>query len=92
MTRVVRFHQIGEPDVLQIEDIEIPPPGADEVQIKVKALGLNRAESMFRRGAYIVDPQFPQGLGYEAAGAVVYSTLCPGPAMGPGRGRRYSRL
>lgn len=70
MTRVVRFHQIGEPDVLQIDDIEVPPPGADEVQIKVRALGLNRAESMFRRGAYVVEPQFPQGLGYEAAGIV----------------------
>jgi NADPH:quinone reductase-like Zn-dependent oxidoreductase len=70
MARVVRFHEIGGPEVLQIEDVDVPPPGADEVRIRVKALGINRAESMFRRGQYIVEPKFPQRLGYEAAGIV----------------------
>ena len=48
MTRVVRFHEYGAADVLRIEDIEVPGPGADEVQIAVRAIGLNRAEVMFR--------------------------------------------
>ena len=70
MTRIVRFHEIGDPEVLRIDDVEFPGPGPDEVRIRVKALGLNRAEAMFRRGAYVVEPVFPQGLGYEAAGIV----------------------
>jgi NADPH:quinone reductase-like Zn-dependent oxidoreductase len=70
MARVVRFHEIGGPEVLRIDDVAVPPPGADEVRIRVKALGINRAESMFRRGQYIVEPKFPERLGYEAAGIV----------------------
>src|SRR5215467_10717423 len=68
MARVVRFHQVGGPEVLRVEEVEVPPPGKGEVQIKVKALGLNRAESMFRRGQYLEDPKLPARLGYEAAG------------------------
>jgi len=70
VARVVRFHEIGGPEVLRIDDVDVPPPGADEVRIRVKALGINRAESMFRRGQYIVEPKFPERLGYEAAGIV----------------------
>ena len=68
MARVVRFHQVGEPEVLRIEEVEVPPPGKGEVQIRVKALGLNRAESMFRRGEYLEDPKLPARLGYEGRG------------------------
>jgi NADPH:quinone reductase-like Zn-dependent oxidoreductase len=70
MTRVVRFHEYGNADVLRIEDVPSPPPQADEVQIAVRAIGLNRAEVMFRKGAYLQEAQFPSQLGYEAAGAV----------------------
>ncbi|MER9102764.1 zinc-dependent alcohol dehydrogenase family protein [Mesorhizobium sp. M0848] len=70
MTRVVRFHQHGGPEVLRIEDVALPPPGPGEVQIRVKALGLNRAEALLRAGAYIETPTLPSGLGLEAAGVV----------------------
>jgi NADPH:quinone reductase-like Zn-dependent oxidoreductase len=70
MARVVRFHEIGGPEVLRIEDVEVPPPGKGEVQIRVRALGLNRAEVMFRTGRYVSQPRFPARLGYEAAGTV----------------------
>ena len=70
MARVVRFHRTGGPEVLQIETLDVPPPGPGEVRISVKALGLNRAESMFRSGKYLEDPQLPSKLGYEAAGIV----------------------
>jgi NADPH:quinone reductase-like Zn-dependent oxidoreductase len=76
MARVVRFHEIGGPEVLRIEEIEVPPPGKGEVQISVKALGLNRAESMYRSGQYLESPKLPARLGYEAAGTVA--------AVGPG--------
>ncbi len=70
MSRIVRFHKIGGPEVLQIDNIEVPAPSAGEVRIKVKALGLNRAESMFRSGKYLAQPKFPSRLGYEASGIV----------------------
>lgn len=70
MTRVVRFHQHGGPEVLRIEDVELPPPGPGEVQIRVKALGLNRAEALLRAGSYIETPTLPSGLGLEAAGVI----------------------
>lgn len=37
MAKVVRFHEIGGPEVLKIEDVEVPPPGKGEVQIRVHA-------------------------------------------------------
>ncbi len=76
MSRVVRFHNIGGPDVLKIEDISVPQPKAGEVQIRAKALGLNRAEVMFRTGQYVTEPKFPAILGYEVAGVI--------EAIGPG--------
>ena len=59
MARVVRFHTHGGPEVLRIEEIEAAPPGMGEVQISVKALGLNRAETLMRRGTYIETPMLP---------------------------------
>lgn len=70
MARVVRFHRHGGPEVLQIEDAVVPPPGTGEVQIRVKALGLNRAEALMRAGTYIESPTLPAGLGLEASGVV----------------------
>jgi NADPH:quinone reductase-like Zn-dependent oxidoreductase len=70
MPRTVRFHDFGDPEVLRIEDLDVPPPGADEVRIAVKAIGLNRAEVMFRRNAYVQQARLPSRLGYEAAGVV----------------------
>ena len=70
MARVVRFHQHGGPEVLRIETVDIAPPARGEVQIRVKALGLNRAEALLRRGTYIETATFPSGLGLEAAGIV----------------------
>jgi len=70
MARKVQFSKIGGPEVLEIVDKEIAKPGPNEVRIKVKAIGLNRAESMFRSGRYLEDPKLPTGLGYECAGNV----------------------
>jgi NADPH:quinone reductase-like Zn-dependent oxidoreductase len=70
MPRVVRFHEYGGPEVLRIEEVEAREPGPGEVRIRVRALGLNRAESMIRRNAYIEQAPLPSGLGLEAAGIV----------------------
>jgi NADPH:quinone reductase and related Zn-dependent oxidoreductases len=68
--RVVRFYRHGGPEVLRLETAELPSPRPGEVRIKVKALGLNRAEALMRAGTYIEQPTLPSGLGLEAAGIV----------------------
>lgn len=70
MSRIVRFHRVGGPEVLRIDEIDIGAPKAGEIKLKVKALGLNRAEAMFRLGGYLEAPVLPSQLGYEAAGEV----------------------
>lgn len=70
MSQVVRFNRTGGAEVLEFVDEVVPAPAAHEVQISVKALGINRAEIMYRTGQYVIDPVFPAKLGYEAAGVV----------------------
>jgi len=70
MPKIVRFHQTGGPEVLKLEELPSPEPKAGEVRIKVDAIGLNRAEVMFRSGRYLYQPYFPSLLGYEASGVI----------------------
>ncbi|WP_086825009.1 zinc-dependent alcohol dehydrogenase family protein [Allokutzneria sp. NRRL B-24872] len=70
MARTVRFHEIGGPEVLRLEDVEPGAPGPGEVLLRVEAIGINRAEVLFRGGQYIEAPKLPAGLGAEAAGVV----------------------
>jgi NADPH:quinone reductase-like Zn-dependent oxidoreductase len=70
MPKIVRFHQVGGPEVLQLEELPAPQPGKGEARIKVEAIGLNRAEVMFRSGQYLYQPKFPSTLGYEASGTI----------------------
>ncbi len=53
MSRTIKFAKAGGPEVLEFLDTEVPAPGPTEVRIKVKAIGINRAESMWRHDAYI---------------------------------------
>lgn len=68
--KVVRFHSLGGPEVLKIQEEPIPQPGKGEVRLNVKAIGLNRAEVMFRKGQYLESAALPSKIGYEAAGVV----------------------
>jgi NADPH:quinone reductase-like Zn-dependent oxidoreductase len=76
MPRIVRFHELGKAEVLKLEELPLAEPGESEVRIKVEAIGLNRAEVVFRKGQYLEMPKLPSQLGYEAAGVV--------DAIGPG--------
>ncbi|MBA9005324.1 zinc-dependent alcohol dehydrogenase family protein [Thermomonospora cellulosilytica] len=71
MSRTVLFHELGGPEVMRLEDVETGEPGPGEVRVRVDAIGLNRAEVLFRTGRYI-EPvkRFPARLGTEAAGAI----------------------
>ena len=70
MSRTVKFAKAGGPEVLELVQVDVPTPGPTEVRIKVKAIGANRAEAMWRVDEYIEPVKFPAGLGYEAAGIV----------------------
>jgi NADPH:quinone reductase-like Zn-dependent oxidoreductase len=70
MSRIVEFTTYGAPEVLTFKEVPEPQPAAGEIRIRVKAIGLNRAESMWRHGEYIEPVKLPARLGYEAAGTV----------------------
>ncbi|MFC0204651.1 zinc-dependent alcohol dehydrogenase family protein [Novosphingobium soli] len=75
MARVVRFHAFGGPDVLRVEEVEVPEPAPGEVRVDVAAIGLNRVEAIYRSGGF-GPVSLPARIGYEAAGIV--------EAVGPG--------
>jgi NADPH:quinone reductase-like Zn-dependent oxidoreductase len=71
MAKTVRFHTIGGPEVLAVQDEEPGAPGPGEVLIRVQAIGLNRAEALFRTDSYIEPVRhLPARLGTEAAGVI----------------------
>src|SRR5258708_810363 len=70
MSRVIEFSETGGPEVLRFKNVDIPEAGPGQVRIRVKAIGLNRAESMWRHDEYIEPVKFPARLGYEAVGTV----------------------
>ncbi|MBY0357940.1 MAG: zinc-dependent alcohol dehydrogenase family protein [Candidatus Obscuribacterales bacterium] len=70
MAKIVRFDSVGDATVLKIVDEPVPTPQADEIRLKVEAIGLNRAEVLFRQGLYLEKPILPARIGYEASGIV----------------------
>src|SRR5512134_1458118 len=60
----------GMPEVLKLEQVEVPRPGPGEVLIKVLAAGINRIEHYLRAGS-VVPLGFPHVLGSDAAGVAV---------------------
>lgn len=69
--RIVRFYEVGGPEVLRLEAAapEAPLPG--EVRLRVRAIGLNNSEAQYRRGEYPMrDTTFPTRLGRECSGIV----------------------
>ena len=70
MAKIVQFTEFGGPEVLQFIEKELGEPDAGEVKLAVKAIGLNRAETMLREDQYIFSPELPSGLGYDASAVV----------------------
>lgn len=70
MSKIVKFDKTGDANVLKIVDEPVVEPGEGEIRIRVEAIGLNRAEVLFRQGLYLEKPTLPARIGYEAAGTV----------------------
>jgi NADPH:quinone reductase-like Zn-dependent oxidoreductase len=68
VAKAVRFHHVGGPEVLRLEDVEVGDPGPGQARIRHVAVGLNFADTYFRSGLYPV-PR-PSGIGVEASGIV----------------------
>lgn len=75
MSRAIRIHAHGGPEVLAFEEVNIGAPGAGQVRIRQRAVGINFIDIYQRSGLYKL-PQLPATLGMEGAGDIV--------AVGPG--------
>ena len=75
MTRtatVVRAYELGAPEVLQLETVELPEPGPGEVTIETRAIGVNPIDLKMRAGfAYADAAELPFSPGNEVSGVVV---------------------
>ncbi len=69
MTKAIRLHQTGGPEVLKWEDVQVVEPGEGEIRLRHTAIGLNYIDVYFRTGLY-PGPDLPFSLGLEAAGVV----------------------
>ncbi len=69
MTKAIRIHTPGGPEVMKWEDVPTPEPGPGEVLIKQSAVGLNYIDVYFRTGLYKA-PTMPLIIGQEGAGTV----------------------
>lgn len=74
--KAVRYHEVGPPEVLRIDDVPTPEPGEGQVLIKLDAAGVNFADVGRRSGRYPETPPLPAIPGLEGAGTVA--------ALGPG--------
>ncbi len=68
--QAVRFHEVGGPEVLRIEDVERPVPGTGEVLVQVTASAYNAADNGMRGGFLPIPVQLPHVPGYDVSGTV----------------------
>lgn len=74
MTKAIRFHKTGGPEVMQLDDVTVGDPAAGQARIRQTAIGVNFIDTYHRSGLYPMP--LPSGLGSEGAGVV--------EAVGPG--------
>jgi NADPH2:quinone reductase len=86
----VRIHAHGGPEVLELEEVDVPAPGPGEVRVRQSAIGLNFADIYQRRGAHgpHAAAPFPLTLGAQGAG-VVEAVGADVTTLEPGRSVAY---
>ncbi len=70
MNRIVEFSEHGGPDVLRIETESPADPAPGEIRVRMSAIALNRANTMFRAGTYLSEATFPSRIGTEGVGII----------------------
>jgi NADPH:quinone reductase len=68
--KAIRVHEFGPPEVLRIEEVPDPQPGAGQVVVRVHAAGVNPVETYIRSGSYPRKPELPYTPGSDAAGVI----------------------
>jgi NADPH2:quinone reductase len=68
MPKAIRFHEIGEPEVLRLEDVVVGEPGPGDARVRHTAVGVNYIDIYHRTGLYPLP--LPSGLGVEGVGIV----------------------
>ena len=69
MTKAIRFYELGGPEVLRLEDVDLGAPGPGQVLIRQSAIGVNFRDIYRRTGQHPLD-SFPAALGVEGAGII----------------------
>jgi len=69
MSKAFRFHQIGGPDVLHFEDVEVGEPGPWHIRMRNIAVAVNYRDVLIRSGIHAVR-SLPSGIGLESAGVI----------------------
>ena len=68
MARVVRAHKTGGPEVMQLDEVQLPPPAAGQALVRIEAAGVNFIDIYHCSGQYQM--QLPLAVGVEGAGVV----------------------
>ncbi len=66
----IQFGRFGGPEVLELVEKPTPAPGVGEVLVRVRAVGINFAETLMRQNKYAVTPELPAVPGVEVAGTI----------------------
>lgn len=69
--KAIRVHEFGGPEVMKLEEVPDPKPGAGQVLVRIHAAGVNPVEAYVRTGTYAFKPNRPYTPGNDAAGEVV---------------------
>lgn len=71
IVKAFRFSEYGGPEVLRLQEVDLPAPAAGEIQIRHHAIGLNFIDIYHRRGVFAAKLPLPSGLGVEGVGEVL---------------------
>ena len=78
--KAIRVHELGDPEVMRLEEVPDLVPGRGEVVVQIQAIGVNPVDTYIRSGAYPARPTLPYTPGLDAAGVI--------EAVGEGVGHR----
>jgi len=68
--KAIQVHRFGGPEVLEFHEVPTPKPGAEQILVRVHAVGVNPYDTYMRTGTYAVKPPLPYTPGSDAAGTV----------------------
>jgi NADPH2:quinone reductase len=68
--KAIVVHEFGAPEVLKLEEIEKPVPGPGQLLVRIRAAGVNPADTYMRSGNYARKPALPYTPGVDGAGVV----------------------